>query len=227
MKNNKIHSAPASSRPGVTPSKIRTLIFILEISLIIILLLLWLSSEPIRKSKSLWVLFFYNFPSQFLIAIVPHEPVFLYYSKFYQPLVVTFVAIAGTLITEILNYSVFKYVADLKAFAKMRHSKFVNKLVDLFNKAPFTAIFVAGFTPVPFYPFRFLVVFAHYPLIKYILAVFLSRTPRFFLIALFGHVVKIPDYLLILLFIVLGISLGIPLARSLLKKDRSSKKNAA
>jgi membrane protein YqaA with SNARE-associated domain len=219
MKNNKNLSSPRPLETKVVPSKIRTLTFVLEIVLIIVLLAVWFSSESIRESKNLWIFFFYSFPAEFLIAIVPHEPVLLYFSKFYSPLAVTLVGIAGTVLAEMINYSVFKYVGDLKRFNRVRHTKWVSKTIDLFNKAPFVALLVAGFTPVPFYPFRFLVVLARYPLPKYILAIFLSRTPRFYLLALLGHIFKIPDYLFPVIFIALAIPLTYPLVRSLLKKQ--------
>jgi membrane protein YqaA with SNARE-associated domain len=219
MKNNKNQSFPIPPGTKVVPSKIRTLIFVLEVALIIVLLAVWFSSESIRESKNLWIFFFYSFPAEFLIAIVPHEPVLLYFSKFYSPLAVTLVGIAGTVLAEMINYSVFKYVGDLKPFNRVRHTKWVSKTIELFNKAPFVALLVAGFTPVPFYPFRFLVVMARYPLPKYVLAIFLSRTPRFYLLALLGHIFKIPDYLFPVIFIALAIPLTLPLVRSLLKKQ--------
>jgi membrane protein YqaA with SNARE-associated domain len=219
MTPNKNLSFSIPPETKVVPSKIRTLTFILEIALIMTLLVLWFSSESIRESKNLWIFFFYSFPAEFLIAIVPHEPVLLYFSKFYSPLAVTLVAIAGTVLAEVINYSVFKYVGDLKPFNKVRHTRWVSKTIELFNKAPFLALLVAGFTPVPFYPFRFLVVLARYPLPKYILAIFLSRTPRFYLLALLGHIFKIPDYLFPVIFIALAIPLTYPILRSLLKKQ--------
>ncbi len=225
MKSNNNTLSPPLAKPNGMPSKFRTFIFILEIAFIAVLLVVWLSSEYIQKSKNLWVLFFYNFPSQFLIAIVPHEPVVLYFGKFYLPLVVALVAVAGTLLTEAVNYSVFKYIVDLRLFKKAHHSKIVNKLVELFNKAPFLALFIAGFTPVPFYPFRFMVVLAHYPIWKYLLAVFVSRTPRYFIIAWVGYALKIPDYLLLALFIILLATVNIPLILNLIKKRRK-KENA-
>ncbi len=212
---------PSTVRPNGAVSRARTFIFILEMALILILLIVWLSSASIRQSKNLWILFFYNFPSQFLIAIVPHEPVFLYFSKFYSPLSVTFVAIVGTSLAEVLNYSVFKYVGDFKPVQSVHTSQMVNKLIILFNKAPFAALLVAGFTPVPFYPFRFLVVLARYPLLKYILAIVLSRTPRFFLLALFGYTIKIPDYLLPVIFILLTVPFSYPMIKSFLKNKRN------
>ena len=204
-------------------SKIRISVFILEVFLVIALLLIWFSSESIQKSKNLWILFFYSFPSEFLIAIVPHEPILLFFGKYYSPLTIALVAAAGTLLAESLNYSVFKFVTDTSPFQKIRHKKAVTKIVELFKKAPFVALLVAGFTPVPFYPFRFLVVMAHYPLIKYILAVFLSRTPRFYILALVGNAIKLPDYLLLLIFIVLIISPYLPLLRKALKSRQKAK----
>jgi membrane protein YqaA with SNARE-associated domain len=183
--------------------KIKSIMVIAEVSFVLILLVLWLSFETFRKSKNLSILFLYNFPSQFLLAVVPHEPVFLYFSKFYLPLTVTLIAIAGTLITEYINYSVFQYVSDFKLFKKMLPNKWFQKLVGLFNKAPFLALWIAGFTPIPFYPFRFIVVIAHYPLIRYLLAVFLSRTPRFYLLALFGRALRISNASLLIFFVFL------------------------
>ena len=219
--NNLADNSPAKSRE--IRSKVKTLIFVLQIIIIAALLVLWLSSESIQNSKNLWVLFIYSFPSQFLIPLVPHEPVLLYFGKFYPPLTVALVDIAGTLLIEALNYSVFKFIVDTSFFQKIHHGKSVAKVVGLFKRAPFVALLVAGLTPVPFYPFRFLVVMVHYPRWKYLLAVFLSRTPRFYVLALLGRAIKIPDYLIIAIFIILIASANIPLLRKFLKKRERNK----
>ncbi len=227
MKNNNNLLGPTPAKSAEIRPKVKTLIFALQIIVIATLLVLWLSSESIQKSKDLWVLFIYSFPSQFLIPIVPHEPVLLYFGKFYAPLTVALVDIAGTLLTEALNYSVFKYIIDTNFFQKMRHRKAVTKVVELFNRAPFAALLIAGLTPVPFYPFRFLVVMAHYPIWKYLLAIFLSRTPRFFLLALIGQAINIPDYLIIAIFIILIASANFPLLRKFFKKRQRNKTYAS
>ncbi len=227
MKNNNNFSDISLAKSREIPSKIRTLIFALQILIVIALLVIWLSSESIQKSKNLWVLFIYSFPSQFLIPVVPHEPVLLYFGKFYSPLTVALVDIAGTVLTEALNYSVFNFIVDTSFFQKMHHRKSVTKVVELFNRAPFVALFVAGLTPVPFYPFRFLVVMAHYPIWKYLLAVFLSRTPRFYVLALLGQAIKIPDYLIIAIFIILIVSANIPLLRKFFNKRQRNKTYAS
>jgi membrane protein YqaA with SNARE-associated domain len=206
--------------PRPLPSWVKTAVFALEIALILTLLVWWLSSPSIRQDKSLWVLFFYAFPAEFLIATVPHEPILLYFGKFYSPLTVALISAGATLLTEILNYTCFKYVMDLRIFQKMLQGKAVRKTVTLFNKAPFAALWVAGITPIPFYPFRFLVVMARYPLFKYLLAVATSRTPRFFILALAGRAIKIPDYLLVVIFVVLIAAANIPILRKVWQKKR-------
>ena len=211
--------SPSRAQTGKVSRFIKAFIFILEIALIVFFLVWWLSSDSVQQSKNLWVLFFYCFPSEFLIAIVPHEPVILYFGKFYSPLTVALVTAAGTVLTEILNYSAFGYVSDTKFFQKVRHRKTVTRIIEYFKKAPFIALWIAGFTPVPFYPFRFLVVMCHYPRLKYLIAVFLSRTPRFYILAQIGYTFKIPGFALLALFLILLIFLNVQLLGNFIKKD--------
>jgi membrane protein YqaA with SNARE-associated domain len=199
------------------PPWVRTFIFAFEVVFVVGLLVWWLTSDSLRDNKSLWVLFLYCFPAEFIIATVPHEPVLLYFAKFYSPLTVALVSVAGTVLTEVLNYTVFKYVADLKVFRKMLASRTVQKTVHLFNRAPFAALWVAGFTPIPFYPFRFLVVIARYPLGKYILAVLTSRAPRMYLIALAARAIRFPDSVILIITGVLIVAANVPILRKLFK----------
>jgi ribonucleoside-triphosphate reductase len=140
-----------------------------------------------------------------------------------MPITVALIAASSTLLTESLNYSVFSYVSDWNILKKIQQKKAVNKIINLFNRAPFLAIWIAGLTPIPFYPFRFLVVMASYPRWKYLLAVALSRTPRFFLLAWFGHEVHLSDEILIILFIVLIAAMNLPFLRQLIRKKNPEK----
>jgi membrane protein YqaA with SNARE-associated domain len=218
---------PLDNEEPKYPPWIKTALFALQIAFVLTLLIVWTTSKSLQESKSLWVLFFYSFPAEFLIATVPHEPVLLYFGKFYHPLTVALVAIPSTLFTEMLNYSTFKYITDLKIFARLRGKKAVQKTVQFFNKAPFLTLWVAGITPIPFYPLRFLVVLAKYPLLKYILAVFLSRFPRFIILAYVGYKIQLPDYMLIALFVILIAIANIAILRSLRTRKEKGYNNAA
>ena len=143
----------------------RTTIALLSLEVILVagLMIFWISSAAIRHNKSLWVLFFYCFPSEFLISFVPHEPVILFFSKFYSALTVALVSLAGTVLAEALDYSTLKLVEEFKLLSKAQKSKLVEKLVKAFGRKPYLALWVAAFLPVPFYPFRFLTVMTNLP----------------------------------------------------------------
>jgi membrane protein YqaA with SNARE-associated domain len=204
----------------------RTAIIAFEILFIAGLLIWWLTSAAVRESRSLWVLFLYCFPSEFLIATVPHEPVLLYFAKFYSPLTVAWISVAGTVLTEAMNCTVFRYVADLKLTRKALATRGIQKAVRLFNKAPFAALWIAGVLPIPFYPFRFLVILARYPLLKYLLAVVTSRAPRFFLIALLAKAVRFPDSVILAITGVLLVAANLPIIGRLLKQRKPPREDA-
>jgi|GEM_PF-4884292 len=83
-------------------------------------LAVWIGSETVRESKSLVILFFYSFPSEFLVGLVPHEPILLYYGKYFPPLIVALVSVAGTVLAEMFNYSVFSYFTDTEHYRRFR-----------------------------------------------------------------------------------------------------------
>jgi membrane protein YqaA with SNARE-associated domain len=196
----------------------RNILFALQFLFIATLLAIWISSGNMHKSTNLLVLFFYSFPSEFFIAVLPHEPVLIYFGEFLSPSSVACVALLSTLMVEFSNYFVIRHLFDFRAFQAFRTSASSGKVVKLFNKAPFPAIWIAGFTPVPFYPFRFLVVLADYPVWKYMLALATSRGPRFFFLALAGKMFKVPDIVLILLAVILVLMANVHFIRSFLRK---------
>ncbi len=201
-------------------SWIRTVICAAEVSIILAILGVWIGAETVRESKSLVILFFYSFPSEFLVGLVPHEPILLYYGKYFPPLIVALVSVAGTVLAEMFNYSVFSYFTDTEHYRRFRGKKSVDAIVRLFSKAPFAAILVAGFTPVPFFPIRFLVVMGNYPVLKYALGVFLSRAPRFYILAGVGSIFNIPGTALVALFAGLMLFAWAPVIRRALGRPK-------
>jgi membrane protein YqaA with SNARE-associated domain len=219
MRDADIMGGPAAGGFGKRPPRprLRATLIVAESLFVLGLLAVWLTSPAIRHSKNLWVLFFYCFPSQFVLAALPHEPAILFFGKFHPAWAVALTATAGTLITELINYKIFESLADLKTFRRICQGRIMGRLVGLFRKAPFPTLWIAGLTPVPFYPFRFLVAAARYPASLYALAVVLSRFPRFYLLAFLGRTFKIPNGLIGGLFLVLLTVALVPLIRSRFK----------
>jgi membrane protein YqaA with SNARE-associated domain len=201
----------------------RTTIVLLSLEVILVagLMIFWISSAAIRHNKSLWVLFFYCFPSEFLISFVPHEPVILFFSKFYSALTVALVSLAGTVLAEALDYSTLKLVEEFKLLSKAQKSKLVEKLVKAFGRKPYLALWVAAFLPVPFYPFRFLTVMTNLPLAGYLAVIITARFPKFLILALIGRVLKIPDLIIAGFFVAMILAGYLPNVRFNKNKKRA------
>jgi len=184
-------------------------------------------SEEVSTSNSLWVLFFYSFPSEFLVGLVPHEPILIAFGESYSPWLVAVVSVVGTVMAEGLNYSFFGLFYGIPSFREVFQRESVRKIADLFRRMPFSAILLAGFTPIPFFPVRFLVVITGYPVWKYLMAVFLSRGPRFYLLALFGAFFDVPPLLLVGLFLGIFFLVNVPAVMKVLKDPGSNGVNGA
>lgn len=204
-----------------TSSRLRWILILAEASVVLVLLTVVIVSERVSTSNSLWVLFFYSFPSEFLVGLVPHEPILIAFGETYSPWVVALVSVVGTVMAEGLNYSFFGLFYGIPSIREVFERESVKKIADLFSKMPFSAILFAGFTPVPFFPLRFLVVITGYPVWKYLLAVFLSRGPRFYLLALFGAFFEVPALLLIGLFLGIFFLVNLPAVMKVLKDPGS------
>jgi membrane protein YqaA with SNARE-associated domain len=156
---------------------------------------------------------------------VPHEPIILYYGKFVPPLIVTVVALAGTLWAEYLNYSLVQLFFHIPKLSQLKKNHIFQKTIKYFLKAPFWSTVIAAVTPVPFYPFRIVASAANYPAKRYIAAVALGRAPRFYVLAYFGHAVLLPNDIIILIFVLLFIFLIISWFRR--KKSPAEPENGA
>ena len=222
-------SPPSIPKPIINQKKsishkTRTIIFIGELLFVVGLFIIYFCSQSLRSSRHLWVLFLYSIPGNFLIDVIPYDPAIIFFARFHEPLIIAFVGMAGILASETINYTFFEYIVDQKFFDKVLKHKFIVKLIHLFNKAPFWTMLIVAFTPIPIYPFRFLVVMARFPLFKYLLALLIGRLPRLYLIALFGHTVILPDYAYIIIFVILSLIMYIPLVKLIGKRKQKDLK---
>jgi hypothetical protein len=87
-------------------------IVVSEGAIVLALLAAWLFSETVRTGQSMTVLFLYCFPSEFLIGLIPHEPVLLLYGALHPPVMVALISTFGTLLAEALNYSFLVFFDD-------------------------------------------------------------------------------------------------------------------
>lgn len=150
---------------------------------------------------SLVLFCFYTAISNFCIPWLPHEPAVLLYGKLYDPLLVALLGGLATCWIEFFNYKLLMFLTHLRHVEAFTSQKFYGKAEGYFTKFPFVSLLISGCTPFPYAPFRMLAVTTRYPIMKYELAVFAGRTPRYYVLAVTGAVMNLPlwTYGLILL----------------------------
>ena len=163
--------------------------------------------------------FLYSIPANCAISLFPHEPVLVDYGT--AGLNIWGIALAatlGTLVAGFIDYKVFAPVLNLKRSAdRYRDKNSYARANHWFYKTPFLTLAVAGFSPIPFFPFKFLVFASKYPLPKYLAALALGRFPRYCLLTLAGYHFNPPTSLVLATF---GVMLLLVYFRKILELSR-------
>ena len=155
------------------------------------------------ESESYLYLVFYAIPANTAISVFPHEPVLVYFGKVANIWISAAAATVGTVAAGYMDHAVFTPVLNLEGRQAYKEKKLYRKAVGFFERWPFATLVVAGATPVPFWPFKFLTFSAHYPLRRYLAALVVGRFPRYVILAWLGLTLgdAIPNWLLIALFV--------------------------
>lgn len=152
------------------------------------------------SSNSYLYLLFYAIPANSAVSVFPHEPVVIYFGSNGNVWYTALAASIGTLIAGFLDHSVFVPVMNLQSLAGYKDKAWYQKMARLFMRYPYLVIVVTGFTPIPFFPFKFLAFSVHYPLWKYLGALFTGRFPRYVMLAWLGSLFNIPTWALFAFF---------------------------
>jgi membrane protein YqaA with SNARE-associated domain len=150
-------------------------------------------------------LFAYAFISNVAMAIVPHEPVVIGFGSAYGVWRTASIATAGTVAAAWVDHRVF-----VPLITRVRNKPFfadgvVGWLRDRFAKAPFLVLAVSGMLPIPAFPFKALAFAERYPLARYLGAVVAGRFPRYAVLAGLGTLVRVPVWVLVVLFALMSL----------------------
>lgn len=139
---------------------------------------------------------------------LPTPPYVVAMGSTFHPGWVALLGATGNVIAAFSEYFLITWLFSKGEIrARVENNKIFRRLEHFFNKAAFICLVITGFTPIPFEPFRLAAIISRYSLVLYLLAVFIGRFPRYYLIAKIGHVFQIPAYLLVILVVVMvGIS---------------------
>jgi membrane protein YqaA with SNARE-associated domain len=152
------------------------------------------------------------------LAVVPHEPVIVWYGAHTGVWTTALVATCGTIAASWVDHAVFAPFIWRLDWQRLSAGGLVAWIRSRFARAPFAVIALSGLTPLPFFPFKALAFAARYPRGRYLAAVGIGRFPRYVVMAWFGHVIQVPPWAL-----AAGFALLIaPTARRLLWKRHNA-----
>jgi len=142
-------------------------------------------------------LFIYSIPANAAVSLLSHEVALLDYGINQPMLLSTTVATGATAVAGYLDWHVFVPLLQTGKLEKYKSSRFARYCMDRFQQMPFTVIFAAAFTPIPFAPFKLLAFSANYPLRNYLSAVVLARAPRYLLLLWIGRELHLARWILV------------------------------
>ncbi len=143
--------------------------------------------------------------------------------KIFAPIIVALTGAMGNCIGGLLDYYLVTFLfSKVQLLQKMEKSKIYQRGSVYFKRFAFPCLVFTGFSPIPFEPFRIMAILAKYNLAKYILAIFIGRMPRYYLLAWLGKEFReyFTNKVLLLLSIILIL---IYLIQELVKKYRRGK----
>lgn len=164
------------------------------------------------RSESYLYLAFYSIPANTAISVFPHEPVLVYFGKFANLWLAALAATLGTVVAGYMDHRVFVPLLNLRSLQSYKQKALYRTAISAFMRYPFLTLMITGFTPIPFFPFKFLSFSIQYPLRRYLSALVVGRFPRYFLLAWIGAEFQVPNWILFGTFIVLIALYGVKAA---------------
>lgn len=141
-------------------------------------------------------LFLYAFAANVALAIVPHEPIIVWYGAYAGVWATAVVATVGTLTASWMDHRVFAPYLMRASSSRTLATGTIGTARRWFAQAPFATIAISGITPLPFWPFKVLAFTEGYPLARYMAAVAAGRFPRYLLLAWLGLTIRLPGWVI-------------------------------
>jgi ribonucleoside-triphosphate reductase len=150
---------------------------------------------------------------------LPTNPLIIYMGREYLPVAVALIGATGTAVANLTEYLVLGILFGSRRAAKVKETAAYGTLRRYFETAPFPLMTAANFLPIPIDPVRWMAISVDYPRWRYVLATFLGRLPRYYLLAWLGDRYDLSNRTILL---VLGATGLLVLFRRLLRRRRKS-----
>lgn len=135
---------------------------------------------------------------------LPTPPYVIALGKVFHPGGVAFVGAIANCLAALAEYYVIAWLFSKTTLQQqVETNRIFQRFARFFQSAALACLIFTGVTPIPFEPFRLAAILIRYNVPKYLLAVFIGRFIRYYLIALIGYLYPISNRYLIVMLIVL------------------------
>ena len=155
-------------------------------------------------ATSLWIII--TFPGQALALCfyfsymtvactflpLPTPQIVMDYGATFGPVLAAIVGGIGSSISVTIDYALVAVIFRYERVARVKTTQTYLYVERLFNKAAFVSLVIGSFTPIPFEPIKLLACATRYNMAKYLLAIFVGRTSRYFLLGMLQRQLLIP-----------------------------------
>jgi membrane protein YqaA with SNARE-associated domain len=181
---------------------------------------LWIRIAFPGRAGDLWFYFAYMTVACTFFPL-PTPQVAMDYGERFSPMLAAILGGIGSCISGLIDYTLVTVVFRYEKITRIKKTRTYINIERLFRKAPFVTLVIAAFTPIPFEPVKLLACATRYNRIKFVLAIFVGRTPRYFLLGVFQReFLSIPR---VYLYSSIIIIVTIEVIRRLLKRRRLEK----
>ncbi len=170
--------------------------------------------------RSLELLFYFAYMSVACTFLpLPTPPLVMAYGQKFDPFLIALLGGIAFCISALIDYSLVTLVFRYEKIARIKKTKLYYKVERIFNKYAFVSLVVAAFTPIPLEPVKVVACASRYNKVRFILACFLGRTPRYYLLAASQGILPIPRIYLYASIIAL---VAVEAIRRMIKRSRQN-----
>ncbi len=170
--------------------------------------------------RSFELLFYFAYMSVACTFLpLPTPPLVMAYGQKFDPFLIALLGGIAFCISALIDYSLVTLVFRYEKIARIKKTKLYYKVERIFNKYAFVSLVVAAFTPIPLEPVKVVACASRYNKVRFILACFLGRTPRYYLLAASQGILPIPRIYLYASIIAL---VAIEAIRRMIKRSRQN-----
>jgi ribonucleoside-triphosphate reductase len=135
---------------------------------------------------------------------LPLLPYVIALGKVFDPGLVALIGTLGNCLAAFVEYHLLTwFFSKSELEQRLQANPSYQKFSHYFERAVFPCLLISALTPIPFEPFRLAAILIRYNITLYLLAIFIGRLPRYYIMAQLGHFFVIPNSYLIALLLVL------------------------